>query len=1052
MQEKQNASILGRVSLIIAAPALRWALPMLLLILALTGALVKPALEIQNDDDVIRFLPQDDPKVVKFMEIGERFHGLQMAIVGIEARNGDIFTLEHLTLLRRYAREFKMLVCTDIVNGGTTQCVSNTTSFTEIKDIAQSVTGRGEEESSVRDLVPELPLLGSPQAADPSLAETLAMVRERSLSLDHVRGFLVSPDGSSAAVYAQIDDMRVSAKEAADQIRDRLLAINAEMGVDVEIFFSGSPFIGSYSADQTRHDMMRLSPWVFAIILIIITAASRSFLACLIALVSVAVSIVWVLGGLSLAGIPMTLVSTSLPILLIALGSAYSIHFLTSTLSNIDQGVSRHEAVRRALTTTGPPIIVCALTTAAGFFSFMFMDVAPMVQFGLSMAISTLVVGLVTFWVVSVTCILFPLKPRKGGRAPAWALRGMQRGAGFVYRHGRLAALVVALVVVASVYGATRVEPHSDNSSLFAPGSPPVVADAFMNERFGGANFIQTEISGNITSPLVLRQIERMTAYVNAHPRIAGVQSISDIIVMVGGTMGDGRRIPPSPKLAAALAVLAYSEDASVAMMAENTWQHTLMQIRVRGMNLSEGAEIAEALQSVIVPLSATRIAVPRVHLNARAIQTEHDEMIQHLQWILRKYEREVSHEVLHKSLFETETAVNRDEIRIVLNINLFDEEDAMVFLDEARADLNEVTDAVMAAIQEGRYSESWLADLVRELALPEELENEEGFNLGVRYVHNQIEDASIKKLRRERVAEIFRTVDITDASEKLTELVESAIWSLSDDVVFLPKADFPELAAFVVDEQSMVVVPSGYPLIYSAMNASVVYNQKVSLGFSFVMVLICLIFFTRSILLALIAMIPASLTVLLTFGVMGLAGISMDVGSSMIAAISLSVGLDYACHLIWKFGRPRPDQAEASANRMLASTGWGIVINALEVGIGLSVLYFGTLLPMRNFGILTGFAMLMSAVVSLMLLPGLLRWASKWVKPAPGGMLELSPVGGALCCPGHDTAGPETQVLPEITASDEESDESHVDEKSEGSSEGDMLPASDVTQEADST
>ena len=60
----------------------------------------------------------------------------------------------------------------------------------------------------------------------------------------------------------------------------------------------------------------------------------------------------------------------------------------------------------------------------------------------------------------------------------------------------------------------------------------------------------------------------------------------------------------------------------------------------------------------------------------------------------------------------------------------------------------------------------------------------------------------------------------------------------------------------------------------------------------------------------------------------------------------------------------------------MIETTGWGVVINALEIGLGLSVLYFGDLLPMRNFGVLTGIAMIISATASLLLLSGLMRWA----------------------------------------------------------------------------
>lgn len=975
MQDQQQPSLLSRLSLILSTPALRWALPTLLFIVLATAALVKPAIEIQNDDDVIKFLPQDDPKVVKFMEIGDRFHGLQMAIVGVEAKGGDIFTLENLMLLRRYAREFKTLECTDLTTGEMTVCVSNTTSFTEIKDISRSVSGRGEEESSITDLVPELPYPSAAEAKDPKIPEILADVKVRALSLDHVRGFLVSPDGSSAAVYAQIDDNRVSVKEAADKIRAKLIEIEKEMGVDVNVFYAGSPFIGSYSADQTREDMMLLAPFVFLIVLLIIVITSRSVWTAAIALFSVAVSIVWVLGLFSLMGGKITLISASLPILLVALGSAYAIHLLSTFLTGLDSGKTRPEAIRNAIIRTGPPIVVCVLTTAAGFFSFLAMDVVPMVVFGASMGVATLLLMLITFWVVTSCCLLFPIPARREGRAPAWALKLMVSGAEGVYKYGRIVALAVGLLAVGAVFMAMQVEPHSDNSSLFAKGSIPVVADDFMNDRFGGSNFLQTEIIGKINHPLVLRQIERMTAYINADPKIAGIQSISDIIVMVGGTMGDGQHIPASSTLSATLAVLAYAEDASVAMMAEDTWQHSLLQIRVRGKNLSEGAEVAMKLQEGIEPLKATRVSIARADLDEKAKKIEHDEMIQHLQWILKKYDKEASYEELHKSLFETEVKVDRNEIRQVIDLNLFDEEDAMVYLDPEKTSIDSLTDEVLQNIVRGTYSEAWLVKHITDLAQASELEDQDGFKAGVAYVHNELGDIAVKKLRKERVSAIFAAVGIEDASEKLNELVESAIWSLSDDVVFLPKAGVTHLASKIIEEESIEVIPSGYPIIYSAMNDSVVHNQIVSLGYSFLMVFICLAFFTRSLLLGLISLIPASMTVLLTFGVMGFFNIGMDVGSSMIAAISLSVGIDYACHLIWKFGRPEKGEAGTEAARnMIRTTGWGIVINALEIGLGLSVLYFGALLPMRNFGVLTGVAMVISAIASLLLLPGLLR------------------------------------------------------------------------------
>ncbi len=1210
MKEKQDVTLLGKISLILSAPAMKLAPVMLLLIAAVTGWLVPKAINIQNDDDVIKFLPQDDEKIVKFKDVGDKFHGLQMAIVGVKAEE-SIFTLEDITLVRRYAQEFKTLQCHKVDENGDwipllddngaavvdengqaqyvmTPCVSNTTCFTEIQDIGHSRNEAGEELASVTDLVPEFPAPGSEEAVAKAdeIKARLAKVQEHVRTLDHVNGFLVSDDGRAAAVYAQVDDVNVSTKEAADIIRERVISIHDEMNSKAEIFYGGSPFIGMYSADQSRADMAALTPFVILIVTLIILLTSRSIFATLIALFSVGVSVVWVMGGMELLGMKLTLISTSLPILLMALGSAYSIHLINAMLTRLDEGMPRKEAMREALIHTGPPIIVCVATTAFGFFSFLAMDVDPMVEYGAAMGVSTIVIMLVTFWVVTSAVVLLPIKPQKGGRAPAWAINAMKKGADGIYNHGKLSAVIVGLIVVAACFFASNVKPHGDNSSLFAEGSLPIRADDFMNDNFGGANFIQTEINADVSSPLVLRQVERMTAYIKSHERIAGIQSISDVVNLVGGSMGDGQHITDNYLQAKNLTALAFSNDASVAMelsmcscetpakngvclpecvspkdgscltkcTSDMNWRHSLMQIRVAGKDLEEGASLADEFQVQMEPIFAPRMAIPRDKMTPAAIETEKAEMRDHLKWIYKAYEHRndpktgkpfvtepLTDDVIDQAIFSTTVEPTLEDIRQALDIHLFsDPENAIIVLafdieestvkkliEEAvsegekgivRLDPNlkgvdEITAKVMADIEDGKFSETSLTNAIAENALAccgdettpkfkalydsivaskadidimakkifeaiqnktynetflydvvngvisEEEDDDVFVRQGVTFLNKQILNVRVEKNRLARAEKLFAMTNVKP-SEKLDELVKSAIWSLDDENVFLPRDKFvdlqpyfvefhsPEIAkdidgalsaassadkaavadilseklfdnarvyyfdnaklnrealatsiadakangsyslAWLTDElhkamkigEEIEVIPSGYPIIYRAMNASVVHNQIVSVVYSFIMVIICLILFTMSMRTGFLSVIPAVITVLVTFGIMGVFGLGLDAGSSMIAAISLSVGIDYACHLVWKFGRPEktPEALKAASDHMLESTGWGIVINALEIGLGLSVLYFGDLLPMRNFGVLTGVAMIVSGAASLLLLSGLMRWARK--------------------------------------------------------------------------
>ena len=141
--------------------------------------------------------------------------------------------------------------------------------------------------------------------------------------------------------------------------------------------------------------------------------------------------------------------------------------------------------------------------------------------------------------------------------------------------------------------------------------------------------------------------------------------------------------------------------------------------------------------------------------------------------------------------------------------------------------------------------------------------------------------------------------------------------------------------------------------MIYAGMNRSVYNNQTRSMLVSFALVLLALTWFFGRFPLALAASVPAGITLLMTFGIMGLLNIPMDVGTSMIASIALGVGIDYAVHLVWKYGSPAPGQEASALNDALDSTGWGIVINALEVTVGFGLLALGTVVPMQHFGIL---------------------------------------------------------------------------------------------------
>jgi outer membrane lipoprotein-sorting protein len=143
----------------------------------------------------------------------------------------------------------------------------------------------------------------------------------------------------------------------------------------------------------------------------------------------------------------------------------------------------------------------------------------------------------------------------------------------------------------------------------------------------------------------------------------------------------------------------------------------------------------------------------------------------------------------------------------------------------------------------------------------------------------------------------------------------------------------------------------------------------------------ICLVIFAvsaiafRSPLAGVIVLTPLLLAICTVFGVMGLAGIPLNIPNSLISAMAVGIGADYAIYLLYRM-REQVEQganAETAVRTTLATAGKACLFVATAVAGGYAVLMlsigYNVHLWLALFIIL---AMLVSALASLTLIPGL--------------------------------------------------------------------------------
>ncbi|QKG30073.1 efflux RND transporter permease subunit [Campylobacter sp. RM16187] len=203
-----------------------------------------------------------------------------------------------------------------------------------------------------------------------------------------------------------------------------------------------------------------------------------------------------------------------------------------------------------------------------------------------------------------------------------------------------------------------------------------------------------------------------------------------------------------------------------------------------------------------------------------------------------------------------------------------------------------------------------------------------------------------------------LRTID---SDEKLRR--DEFLKMLESEIVNLTKDD------------NVKVQISGAMVLYNNMLQSLIYSQIDSLGFVVLtlFVIFCIIF--KSIKLAIISIITNIIPLCVVFGVMGAAGIPLDIMSITIASISIGIGVDDIIHYIHRYREERRSKGVAeSIKASHASIGYAMYYTSFAIFLGFSVMVTSNFIPTIYFGLLTDLVMVMMLLGALVLLPALIH------------------------------------------------------------------------------
>ena len=163
--------------------------------------------------------------------------------------------------------------------------------------------------------------------------------------------------------------------------------------------------------------------------------------------------------------------------------------------------------------------------------------------------------------------------------------------------------------------------------------------------------------------------------------------------------------------------------------------------------------------------------------------------------------------------------------------------------------------------------------------------------------------------------------------------------------------------------------------VLYNNVLQSLFQSQIMTLGAVFVAIGLMFWILFRSLSLALLALAPNILAAGLVLGLMGLAGIPLDIMTITIAAIVVGIGVDDCIHYLHRFrDEIAVDQDyRAAMLRSHSSIGRAMYYTTLTVVVGFAMLTLSNFTPSLYFGVLTVVAMIAAVAGALLLLPQLI-------------------------------------------------------------------------------
>jgi uncharacterized protein len=379
-----------------------------------------------------------------------------------------------------------------------------------------------------------------------------------------LNGLLVSDDGQHAAVLVELIPDEERPVERGPLIFKEVKTLFLQSGfAENDLHFVGMTTTFAEIMAQSYFNLSRLFPIVCVVLLLMVLVLFHNLWPVAITLGVSLISVIWTYGFAVLLDKNISIFVTMSPAIIIIVATSDVIHLCNAYLLEIGSGKSKEDAILQSGTEVGAACFWTSATTFVGFVSIVFVPVPGFRIMGIVLGFGVAVALLLA---MTLTPILFSLlkPPTIRTYEESWSQKLLGR---FLFKIEEYilkipwkVVVLFAIIFVAAIMGTSRMVIETDFNKRLAEDNWVRVDEAYYNEHFAGANFleifVETPRENGIFDIETFKSIQMFQQKMETLPEVDKVSSLVNVIETIDHELNPQGEVPLSDDLLAQYVLL----------------------------------------------------------------------------------------------------------------------------------------------------------------------------------------------------------------------------------------------------------------------------------------------------------------------------------------------------------------------------------------------------------------------------------------------------------------------------------------------------------------